>query len=189
MIPFIKNPLEYVNTWNTLSEIHWPNAKRIQKIFDKKSKKIFFFIFFKNFISASKKNISRLCFFLNYMFFFKENKFLKTLFYCSKNVLKPLPMDRARKMAWKTLIIWVYSLEIWSFLPKIFFDQIPNIRWGFFCLNFFLPKIVKFLTDLPIWLVLSTPFFELYPLGVFLGRFLSNKKRVFKILISLKKNI
>ena len=31
-----------------------------------------------------------------------------------------------------------------------------------FLLKFFLPKIVKFLTDVPISLVFSTPFFELF---------------------------
>ena len=35
----------------------------------------------------------------------------------------------------------------------------------------------------------SASFFEIYPLGVFLERFFEQQKRIYKILILLKKNI
>ena len=88
-----------------------------------------------NYVYCLKKKPYHDYVFFKLYVFFKEIKILKILFCCSNNVLKTLPMDRARKMAWKTLMIWVNPLEIWSVfdLKKVFFDQIPKIRWGFFC--------------------------------------------------------
>ena len=96
------------------------------------------------------------------MFFLTKSKMPSSTCTMVFLILIPSPLKSTRKMASKTLIILVNPLEIWLFLAKKFFSRRIFILWSKFWQNFFLAKMVKFLADLPIWLVFSTPFFEYF---------------------------